>query len=483
VADHDGLVQQQFALRKKKGEKRVFILGESTANWFPAEVLAQGLRSVSPGFDWRVINCGLGGYDSYRVSLVAREISRYEPDLVILMMANNEGHLNPVTINRWVYASPLLAKSWIFRAVTDLIDPPLTVTGDQINGHFEKNLNAIIALFARNGVPTVLCTLPNNHAIPLIAKIQFHNPAQFDPWYLLGRKPGRSLELFEKISRDTGDGRDFRWYTARANEALGRGDAAQELSRIDGDKPQAQRNGILRAAAARNRGTVVLADFDALLKRRSDGVPGFEYFWDGVHFWPPVYALLSGEILRSIKMSPPASAGLGAPAGWSRSAIDRLGEGVVAQDRAIVKNIETCVPCLYAGFFYRNDVMEHLIQLVEILKYYYDVNPGLFRQSNIAKIKAMKVQGTDGRDDCTIRLCAMGEALREKGQFSAAVGFLDEAMRGEKSATVCRLFRGLCYYDLQEVRRADADFAILGRNDPRFRWLTAAYLDRLLREG
>jgi tetratricopeptide (TPR) repeat protein len=88
---------QSFAKRKPSGTYRVFTVGGSTTYGqpFSEEVSFTGwLRSYLPVADpsrtWEVINCGGISYASYRAALVVEEISRYEPDLVVIYSGQNE---------------------------------------------------------------------------------------------------------------------------------------------------------------------------------------------------------------------------------------------------------------------------------------------------------------------------------------------------------------------------------------------------------
>jgi tetratricopeptide (TPR) repeat protein len=86
----------RLAIRKPEHALRVVVLGGSAAQGIPvpafgfaAQLRAQ-LRARYPGRDIELINTGIVAINSHVVYQIARELSRYSPDLFVIYMGNNE---------------------------------------------------------------------------------------------------------------------------------------------------------------------------------------------------------------------------------------------------------------------------------------------------------------------------------------------------------------------------------------------------------
>lgn len=89
--------RQRFPKEKPVGAYRVFCLGGSTTYGRPYEDttsfcgwLRAFLPKADPSRQWELINAGGISYASYRVAMVAEELVRYEPDLLIIYAGQNE---------------------------------------------------------------------------------------------------------------------------------------------------------------------------------------------------------------------------------------------------------------------------------------------------------------------------------------------------------------------------------------------------------
>ncbi len=88
---------QHFEKEKPQDTYRIFCLGGSTTYGRPygdGTSFCGWLRKLLPELDssrkWELINAGGISYASYRVALLTEEISRYEPDLLIIYCGHNE---------------------------------------------------------------------------------------------------------------------------------------------------------------------------------------------------------------------------------------------------------------------------------------------------------------------------------------------------------------------------------------------------------
>ena len=105
---------QAFALHKAENVRRIFCIGGSTTYGRPYEHstsfcgwLESFLAYTDPGHTWEVINAGGISYASYRVTLLMKELIRYEPDLIISYTGQNE-FLERRTYSKILGLPPLL---------------------------------------------------------------------------------------------------------------------------------------------------------------------------------------------------------------------------------------------------------------------------------------------------------------------------------------------------------------------------------------
>jgi len=190
----------RFPARKPANTVRVVVLGESAAQGIPVpafafapQVRAQ-LRARHPGKNIEVINTGVVAINSHVVYQIARDLARYEPDLFVVYMGNNEvvGPYGPgcsylsdmrplraIRLGGWVQAtrtgqlvSAVLAKLASFRK-----SPPEwggmamfmdhAVRGDdprlaKVYENFEANLRDVVRVATGAGAKTLLCTVVAN---------------------------------------------------------------------------------------------------------------------------------------------------------------------------------------------------------------------------------------------------------------------------------------------------------------------------------
>jgi len=88
---------QEFAAPKPANGYRIFCIGESTTYGHPyfdatsySGFLREYLRAAEPRRAWEVINVGGISYASYRIAFLMEELIKYEPDLFIIYVGQNE---------------------------------------------------------------------------------------------------------------------------------------------------------------------------------------------------------------------------------------------------------------------------------------------------------------------------------------------------------------------------------------------------------
>jgi tetratricopeptide (TPR) repeat protein len=190
----------RISARKPPNTLRIVVLGESAAQGVPvpsfafASQLRAQLRARHPGKEIEIINTGIVAINSHVVYRIACELARFEPDLFVVYMGNNEvvGPYGPGC----AYLSQM-PPFWVIRASVfvrstrtgQLIGSLLgrlsrragrpaewggmsmftenAVTGDDprleaVYGNFEANLRGILEAASDAGAKAIVCTVVAN---------------------------------------------------------------------------------------------------------------------------------------------------------------------------------------------------------------------------------------------------------------------------------------------------------------------------------
>ncbi|MCR4663572.1 MAG: hypothetical protein K5622_06780, partial [Endomicrobiaceae bacterium] len=150
-----------FNIKKEKDCRRVFIVGESVAEYYPKWILENNLTQFIPNKKFEVINVGTGSYESLRVSKIVKEIINYKPDYIIVLVGNNDGIFNPIEINYFPYKYGLFRKSYILNRLSNYFVKRESYNFDNIEPFFEKNITNMIKS-TKNICPIFFVTLPHN---------------------------------------------------------------------------------------------------------------------------------------------------------------------------------------------------------------------------------------------------------------------------------------------------------------------------------
>jgi|CZKI01.1.fsa_nt_gi tetratricopeptide (TPR) repeat protein len=328
---------------KEPGHVRIFVLGESAAKGTPepgfgfASLLGSQLRAAYPGRQFEVFNLGIVAINSHVVRQMARQAAKFEPDLFVVYMGNNEvvGPYGPGSAN--LSAMPPLfvirASIWtggtrmgqlIARLLGRLAKPAnhpadwrgmSTFTGRTVRGddprlegvyrNFEANLRDIVGVASRSGIKTVLATVVANlrDSAPFTS---LHRDGmtgpQLDRWrrsYETGTKLwelGLSDEAIESLNAALKIDPEY----ADAHYVLGKllqdkgdvpGARTHFLEALHWDalrfRPDARINAIIRRVASESAGSVLLVDSALMMgsDAASAGPPaGREILLEHVHF-------------------------------------------------------------------------------------------------------------------------------------------------------------------------------------------------------
>jgi len=150
--------------------KRIFILGESTAKFYPEEILKHYLLNY---FNCEVINCGMGAYDSYRIEKISKEIAKLKPDWVICFIGNNDEVIenskfngqpfsfNPIDINYLPYEYNIVKKVFTLNLLSNIFSREIKYkTQRELEIFFKNNIIKIIKNLKNTKI--IFVDLPNN---------------------------------------------------------------------------------------------------------------------------------------------------------------------------------------------------------------------------------------------------------------------------------------------------------------------------------
>jgi len=300
---------QLFTAKKSSDTIRIFILGGSVVRDLVVTKFENVLTRLSPGKNFEVINCGIGGYDSYRVYLVAREIINYNPDLLIVLSGNNEFY-NPVKINLSIYYfNKFLRKSCAYSKFQDLLKSwhrgksSMNYNQKRLD-NYRRNIQNIVREANMKGIPIILCTIPvdirdcpprierplnklflrgllnlhednYNKAIVNFRKFLNANPQDTFGYYFLGR-------VYDKMKKF----RKARLYYLKSLELDSSYSRAAPII-----------NKIIRRICIKK--DIVLADIEkAFIDKVPYGLLGGEQFKDNCHWYKEYYNLMFETILK-----------------------------------------------------------------------------------------------------------------------------------------------------------------------------------------
>lgn len=348
-----------FPTEKPPGTYRVFVLGASAAQGVPNHAFCFGrllhvmLEARFPDRNIEVITAAMAATNSHVVLEVARDCARYEPDLFVVYLGNNEvvGPYGPATVFtpalsnlrliRWgvglrrTKTGQLLAhltQGWgrsagspdRWRGMAMFLgneiradDPRLEI----VYRHFEHNLQDICTVAARAGAATVLCTVGANlkDCPPFASEHRPGLPAEQRTAWQAAYERGVERETAgqhadavtayraaDEIDDSYAD-LQFRlahcyWQAGQYEPAGARFRRARDLDvlRFRADTPI---NETIRAVAgSRSEQRVRLADVvETLTKQSPHGVTGENFFYEHVHLTFEGAYVLAGAVLVQIE--------------------------------------------------------------------------------------------------------------------------------------------------------------------------------------
>jgi len=333
----------RLSRHKEPGRIRIFVLGESAVRGIAepgfgfAALMRTQLRAAYPGREFEVYNLGIVAINSHVVYQIAKEAAKFEPDLFVIYMGNNEvvGPFGPGSVNRSTQFPLSLIRASIWTAQTrtgqlaariirrisghatdetqwhgmsTFVDK--TVRGDEprleeVYSDFQANLEGILRIAQRHQIKTVLSTVVCNlrDCAPFAS---LHSPnltaealARWTAAYSEGSDAlelgdaSRALVSLGSAAQIDPEFANEHFLLGRANEVLGEMGAARAeyLKALHWDalrfRTDSRINDIIRRAAAGPSGATRFLDAAYQLGSDADShgpALGSELLWEHVHF-------------------------------------------------------------------------------------------------------------------------------------------------------------------------------------------------------
>jgi tetratricopeptide (TPR) repeat protein len=266
--------------RKGDSTVRIFVLGGSAAYGDPEPAygfcrqLELLLNEHAGGKSFEVVNTAMTAMNSHVVRRIAQDCARFQPDLFLVWMGNNEvvGPYGPPTLPKSLYSSRRFINTCITAKKETHVGQLLKDISERLRAkgqpekkwqgmesflasrmaaddpklpvcyrHFRDNLNDIVRTAQRCGAGVILCTVPTNlrfcppfgsqHKAGLTAD----RLAQWDRAFREGRRLelahdlAGALSAYEKAGRIDDSYADLAFSLGKCLEALGKSDEARRV--------------------------------------------------------------------------------------------------------------------------------------------------------------------------------------------------------------------------------------------------------------
>jgi lysophospholipase L1-like esterase len=334
---------QSFTSTKGPQTFRIFCLGGSTVQGRPYSVetsfttwLKLNLRAALPDTDFEVVNCGGISYASYRLVPIMRELLEYEPDLFIIYTGHNEFledrtyqrlkripsvlirvHRTMLNLRSYSLANEFISTKRARRkgisktilpgevkAKLDFDDGLESYHRDEVwrQGtieHFGRNLQTMVQMSRRAGVPVILVNPVSNLKDSPPFKTEFGSDlstSEIERVSELSEQAGKlswddtygKIRLLEQAAEIDSRHAGLLYLIGKCYEHIGRSAEAKNwfvLAKEEDICPlrilESMHEAILDVA---EQYRVPLVDARTLITERTeDGIPGSEWLLDHVH--------------------------------------------------------------------------------------------------------------------------------------------------------------------------------------------------------
>ena len=332
-----------IAKDKVAGSYRIFVLGGSAAQGVPdpaysfGEILKTMLSETYPDATFEVVPTAMTAINSHVVLPVARDCAKYEPDLFIVYMGNNEvvGPFGAGTVfdgfnsDLGVIRAKIASRKWKIIQLTSNIghrmragsgtpkwesmamfmDNHVPANDPRMAGvysHFQSNLEDICKAAYSEGADTLVCTVGSNlqdcapFASEHKAGLTAEQLAQWDQAYQAGialaeaGEDAEALAAFQQAEAIDTDYAELRFRMAQCYRATGQDELARQAfvaaRNLDVLRFRADTriNTIVRDVASSHQNEKVhLVDVEAAMAKPGPSgearIAGSEFFYEHVH--------------------------------------------------------------------------------------------------------------------------------------------------------------------------------------------------------
>jgi tetratricopeptide (TPR) repeat protein len=473
----------RMAANKSTNVYRIFLFGESAANGDPEPSYGVGrylevlLRERFPKTDFEVLCVAITGINSHTILPIARECAQHQGDLWLVYMGNNEmvGPFGAETVfgpqapSLSLVRATLAVKTTRFGQLLDALagrlkrhsPSPKSWGGMQMfmesrlrhddparlraYANFNKNLEDILRVAQRAGVPVTLSTVAVNlkdcapfaslHAPGLAANEEASWNKAYEEGVALETTGSyrEALALYQKAARIDPHYADLQFHIGTCDLALTNYDQARRDFELATDydalafRADTAVNQAIKAAAARHAGQgVYLVDAaEALAQSSPARIPGSELFYEHVHL------NFDGNYRLAI--------------GFAEQVKRLLPDSITARDKGSWASGELCDPRLAVTVWDRQRVWQPIFNRISFPPFTGQLNHAAFFQMCEAKLNEAKAQMSSQTPEQARQIYEQALALAPEDnllhgnfeQFLEAGGELPQAIA--ESQRLCEL--------------------------------------------
>ncbi len=467
-----------FIVPKLPGMKYIFLIGESNAASLARGADGDTVSRLAKalGHPAKAINCGMAAYDSERTYAVMKEVLRYSPDAIVVMVGNSENFTACPGIGRRLKERFYMAMNYLVWHLSSAEVRKKFLLDTQ--AHFFRKM---ARLAAKNKIPLVFCALPANLA-------------DFPPRGILPLKSPVFARGWESSAEGdyTAAKHSFAKYVSQwPKDAMGLYHLGQTLLKL-GETPAAlfalkaaadndiqdsrcpgARNEMIRRTARETK--TLLADIENRFYSASPtGIPGGDMFDDRTH-WSHDYDMLAACTI----MAPLAAAEgpFSFPGGsiWEtplcKFAASPRASPLSSEEKKHKKTILAKYLAFNMNVLSNFNKSEWLIteEIVVFMRRIYTLDRGyllkisgspeaLAAATYTAGVKWQNIPLKNIKRFWPHYLAHLGEALRREGEPELSILYFNRALGSEPQCRDAYFYRGLAYLKAGDIQKSVSDF-------------------------
>ncbi len=310
-----------FPVDKNPEKTRIFLTGGSFVEDWNALLLEKKLNRMlqenEGNKSCEIINCGMAVYDSYRVSLIIKEIINYAPDLIIVLSGNNENIYDKNVTITLFNVNRFLRKFLLYRKIQDIVikkrrKKQIAFNLDQENIDlaeklriYKENINQIIRLTKSENIPLILGSLPINlNGIPPAGKRPINKLFLKGCLLLENGKTNDAVHEFKQYINSNLHNPFGYYYSGTAYEQKGEYEKAisHYYNAVKYDKAvriNPVMNDYLRTICEEKSAGFI--DIEKTFYQIAENkITGFIQFRDNCHIWPEYYEYINNLVFKEM---------------------------------------------------------------------------------------------------------------------------------------------------------------------------------------